>query len=345
MDLTLLALRLFLTAIFAVAAITKLLDRGGSQQAILNFGVPTRLATPLVILLPLFELAVAIALVFSSTAWFGAVGALVLLCAFTAFIAISLLQGRTPECHCFGQLYSRPLGWPTLARNIALAIVAGFLVSRGSRNLGPNIWQWLQKFQADGLSMAMRGIILAAILIVVSAAIYLRRSRSKNNNATGADHQTRSNPNSLPVNSAAPHFNLKSYEGGRDSLQRLLSDQKPVILIFTNPKCGPCASLAQEVGVWQRDYAGAMTIVMLSQGSIRDNFVNTARNSLRNVLLQKDREIAHLYGAAVTPSAILVRPTGEIGSTMAAGADEIRHLIAETLAITPQDSRYLEAAP
>jgi uncharacterized membrane protein YphA (DoxX/SURF4 family) len=48
--------RLVLAAVFAVAGVAKLADRAGSRQAIVDFGLPARLATPLGILLPLYEL-------------------------------------------------------------------------------------------------------------------------------------------------------------------------------------------------------------------------------------------------------------------------------------------------
>ena len=55
--------------LFVVAGISKLADRRGSRQAIIDFGVPTALAAPLGVLLPLVELAVAASLVPAATAY------------------------------------------------------------------------------------------------------------------------------------------------------------------------------------------------------------------------------------------------------------------------------------
>jgi peroxiredoxin len=49
------------------------------------------------------------------------------------------------------------------------------------------------------------------------------------------------------------------------------------------------------------------------------------------VLLQKDREVAEAYLAYGTPSAVLVRQDGTIGSPVAQGADAIRALVTATL--------------
>src|SRR5215208_6427661 len=121
MTLLLLIARVLLAAIFAVAGVAKLADREGSRRAVVDFGVPSALAAPLALLLPLAELAVAAALLPASTAWWGALGALALLSVFVVGIGINVARGRKPDCHCFGQLHSAPAGWKTLARNGVLA--------------------------------------------------------------------------------------------------------------------------------------------------------------------------------------------------------------------------------
>ena len=58
-EVTLLIARLLPALVFLVASVAKLADRPGSQPAVIDFGVPT----PLKILLPLAELAVAATLI------------------------------------------------------------------------------------------------------------------------------------------------------------------------------------------------------------------------------------------------------------------------------------------
>src|SRR5439155_23099903 len=58
MNIALLIARLVLAVVFVVAGLTKLADRAGSRQTLIDFGVPARLATPGGLLLPLAELAV-----------------------------------------------------------------------------------------------------------------------------------------------------------------------------------------------------------------------------------------------------------------------------------------------
>src|SRR5436305_14191145 len=136
MALVLLIVRLLLCVVFLIAGLAKLADLAGSRQALRDFGVPARLAMPSGLLLPLAELAVAVALVAPVSAWWAALGALALLLLFVVGIGYNLARGRTPDCHCFGQLHSAPAGWPTLTRNLILAGLAGLIVAHGGSSSG-----------------------------------------------------------------------------------------------------------------------------------------------------------------------------------------------------------------
>jgi uncharacterized membrane protein YphA (DoxX/SURF4 family) len=125
MGAALLSLRLLLACVFVVAGLAKLADLAGSRRAAVEFGVPERLAGVVGVGLPVCELAVAAALLVSVSARFGA---LVLLGVFVAGVSVALVRGTEADCHCFGQLHSAPVGWRTLARNVLLAAMAGFVV-------------------------------------------------------------------------------------------------------------------------------------------------------------------------------------------------------------------------
>jgi len=160
----LLVARLVLAAVFAVAGVAKLADPAGSRRAVGEFGVPRALAGPLGTALPVMELAVAVALLPAVSAWWAAIGALVLLAAFIATIAVNLARGRQPDCHCFGQLHSAPAGGSTLARNGVLAALAGFIVWRGASDPGPSVVQWLAALPPAQTVTIILGIAVLALL-------------------------------------------------------------------------------------------------------------------------------------------------------------------------------------
>src|SRR5581483_12189781 len=110
MDIVILAARLMLALVFGVAGITKLADASGTRRAIHEFGLPDPVTAPAAVLLPFVEITVALALLFSVTAWWASMGALALLLVFLAAMALNLARGRTPDCHCFGQVASGPIG-------------------------------------------------------------------------------------------------------------------------------------------------------------------------------------------------------------------------------------------
>src|SRR5215217_347936 len=164
MDATLLIARLVLVAVFTLAGVAKLSDLKGSRKAIIEFGLPAVVASPLALFLPLAELAVGAALIPASSAWWGALGALGLLLLFVVGISINLARGRTPECHCFGQLHSAPAGWKTLARNGVLAAVAGFVLWEGYDGAGPSALARLVALSTVQLLVLLGGVVVLALL-------------------------------------------------------------------------------------------------------------------------------------------------------------------------------------
>lgn len=314
-------LRLSLCAVFAVAGVTKLLDLSGTRDALKNFGSPASLIPALSLLLPILELTIAAGLLVDRTTSMAALGALLLLGLFIVAISINLAQGRTHDCHCFGQLHSRPLGWPTLLRNFIFATAAAVLLWQSFTRPMPSL------IQAIAMLGTLEWLLLIVGIIAVGGALFgfdfdFRRQGKLDEAASAAQKIA-----GLPVNTVAPEFELKAYHGGTTSLAQLIAHGKPVLLIFTSPTCGPCVVLFQEIKEWQRTHSEQLTIGLISKGTIKDNFVNVARNDLGEVLLQEEREVAEQYNARVTPTAVVVDLNGHIASPLAAGADEIRSLL------------------
>ena len=323
MTLIVVLLRIALSAVFGVAGITKLLDLRGTRAAVKNFGLPRPLVPALSLLLPIGELTVAAGLLVDRAASISALGAFLLLALFIVAISVNLAQGRTHDCHCFGQLYSRPLGWPTLIRNIIFALSASVVLWQTLAGGVPPIVPTLVE-----LGPIPQLVLIGAAIGTVATLIYLgRRGKRAEAEAVAAE----STPTGLPLNSIAPPFELTAYHGGRRSLSQLIANGKPLLLIFTSPTCGPCVWLFQEINDWQQAHSDQLTIGVISKGTIKENFVNVARNSLGEVLLQKEREVAEQYHARVTPTAVVVNTNGRIASPLAAGAEQIRDLLRSVL--------------
>src|SRR5215217_4685596 len=345
MDITMLLARLLLALVFATAGVAKLSDREGSRQAIVDFGVPSVLAAPLGLLLPLAELAIAATLLPASTAWWGALGALALLSVFVVGISINLARGRKPDCHCFGQLHSAPAGWKTLARNGALAAVVGFVLWEGFDGAGPNALAWLGALTTAQLLGLLGGVLVLALLagqwgflvhllrqngrlLVRLEAVEATLAEGGSVVAPSANGTPVDQAEGLTVGSSAPDFSLSGLHGETLTLDALRSSGKTVMALFTDPGCGPCNAMLPDVGRWQEEHANKLTLALISRGEVEENKTKAQEHGLSNVLLQEDWEVSESYEVRGTPSAVLIAPDGKVATPVAGGAEGIKALLA-----------------
>ena len=345
MDALLLAARLILAAVFVVSGISKLFDLSGSQAAMRSFGVPERMTRAGGIALPIAEIVIAVLLIPATTAAWGALLALILLIVFVLGISYSLSRGRKFDCHCFGQLTTSEIGPSTLVRNAVLAVLAAFVALSGFANNepGPGITEVVRGLGTFEWVMLVIGLILLAALGGVAwllvhllgqngrLLVRLDRIEAALEDAdielSDDDDEEDEEEEGLPFGAPAPAFSLSGLYGETMTLDALRAAEKPVLLIFTDPTCGPCNAMMSDVGKWQHDLSDKLTVAVITRGSLEDNRNKKKQHNLTQVLIQKDNEVADAYMTYGTPTAVLVRPDGTIGSAVAGGADEIRTLV------------------
>jgi hypothetical protein len=100
---------------------------------------------------------------------------------------------------------------------------------------------------------------------------------------------------------------------------------------FTDPDCYPCTAMFPEIRRWQKEHAEELTISLVSEGTVEENRAKSAEHGLRGVLLQQDWEVSEAYKVEATPSAVLIRSDGTIGSPVHEGEDEISALLAHAV--------------
>jgi peroxiredoxin/uncharacterized membrane protein YphA (DoxX/SURF4 family) len=364
MTVLVLAARLALAAVFLVSGLTKLADRSGSRQAVTGFGVPAALAGPIAGVLPLLELAIALALLPVASSVWGAVVGTALLIVFTAAIALNLARGRKPDCHCFGQLSSEPIGWSTALRNAALLAVAGFVIAFGRTPGQISAVAWLGALSAAetaGLVLSLAALALAGTTIWLLLQLLAQNGRLFNR-LEQIEQRLAPFPNGAALNglpalasgtppvglapgTPAPAFDLNGLYGEHMTLDALRSSGAPVLLLFTDPDCGHCNELLPDVGRWQRNLAGTLNVILISRGDIEANRAKRNDNNLGQVLLQDDWEVSERYQTTGTPSAVLVRADGTIGSYVAQGAEEIRALVSRQLGSQVPLVPYVPSSP
>jgi peroxiredoxin/uncharacterized membrane protein YphA (DoxX/SURF4 family) len=329
--------RLLLAGVFLVAGLTKLGDRAGARRAIVDFGAPASVAAPLALSLALLEVAIAIALLRDDSATAAATAALVLLAVFAIAIAVNLSRGRTPECHCFGELHSAPVGGGTLARSGVLAALAALVAWQGPGAAGDAVG-WIGELR-PGEAVALA--LVVALLLTVALQGWLLLSLLRQNGrllkrvdaletavgpttAVAADGRA-----GLPPGTRAPGFTLPAASGEAVTLQSLAAAGKPVVLVFTDPDCAPCVELTPELGEWQREYGDRLTVAVITRKDDGHEPAWIAEHGVHPVLIQDRTEVLDAYEAFGTPSAVVVAPDTTIASRAAFGADAIRALVGD----------------
>jgi peroxiredoxin/uncharacterized membrane protein YphA (DoxX/SURF4 family) len=346
-DVAIAIARLVLAATFAVAGAAKLADRPGSVAAVEAFGVPTRLAGAVGTLLPFAELATAALLLFDATAEAGAIAALVLLAGFCAGITRAMSRGESPDCHCFGQLHSEPAGPRTLVRNLLLAGVAVFALAAGPGDEGllgwigtPDASSWAIIIAAFAVFLVIAGGLWLFLRMLTEHGRLLLRVEAletalRQRGIPIPRPQPPQPDRGLAVGTSAPDFKLAGLHGETATLASLRAAGHPLVLVFTDPSCGPCRALLPKIGAWQREHADKLTVALISRGTSDEVQAEIAEHGVNLVLVEEDREVSNAYKGEITPSAVLVEE-GRVSTPLAAGDRAIEALVQRVISPRPQ---------
>lgn len=131
--------------------------------------------------------------------------------------------------------------------------------------------------------------------------------------------------NGLPAGTPAPNFHLPRPGGGDLSLEEYQGQR--ILLVFSDPECGPCTQLMPEL---ERIYRCVpdLQVVMISRGDPKANQEKVATYGLTfPIVLQRQWEISRAYGTFATPVAYLIDEAGVIAADVATGVEPILGLV------------------
>lgn len=336
MEIVLLAIRILLFAVFAVAGISKLLDLQGAAKAMREFGTPDEFAKTFAVALPFAEIVFAVCFLFTGMSWVGSIGALLLLLSFIGGMIWQISQGKAPDCHCFGQIHSEPVGKKSLIRNIVFAFLALVLIAQGHERQGMP----LADSNSEMLQMALIFLLISLAVVLLA---YVKRLSDQQNEilrrmgvlelASGESGPVMRNdagdPNDgLPIGAPLPGFSILNLKGHLISFDQLLADNKPFLFFFVGPACDPCEVLLPEIEEWEASLGDKLRFVFISSGEVLRNREKFGSDGGRIVLVEKSsRAFALSVSAKWTPTAIFVDADGNIASHVAAGDAAIRRLV------------------
>ena len=131
----------------------------------------------------------------------------------------------------------------------------------------------------------------------------------------------------LKAGTPAPDFDLPAIDGETVSLADHRGER--VLLVFSDPHCGPCNELAPALARLQDDArAAGLQMVMVSRGELEENRQKRDEQGLEfPVAIQRGWRLSKEYGIFATPVAFLVDEHGVIARDVAKGPDEILTLL------------------
>jgi len=135
--------------------------------------------------------------------------------------------------------------------------------------------------------------------------------------------QSRIERNGLKAGSVAPDFTLPDIYGGSVALQQYRGQR--LLLVFSDPHCGPCNDLAQElVRSYRRRRPDAANIIVVSRGEREENRRKAEDHGFTFPVAVQDRwKLSRKYGIFATPVAFLIGADGRTIGEVAVGLDQI----------------------
>ena len=135
----------------------------------------------------------------------------------------------------------------------------------------------------------------------------------------------------LKAGTPAPTFSLPDIHGRTISLEEYRG--RRVLLVFTDPHCGPCDQLAPElVRLHQEHRDNGMQLVMVGRGEVEENRRKAEQHGIEfPVVLQQQWKLSKEYGIFATPVAFLINEQGVVAKDVVKGADGIMALAREGL--------------
>ncbi|BBQ00057.1 hypothetical protein BSFA1_51850 [Burkholderia sp. SFA1] len=153
-------------------------------------------------------------------------------------------------------------------------------------------------------------------------------------------NRSRLNRSGLKAGTPAPNFRLPSLDGEEWALEDFRG--RRVLLVFSDPGCGPCELLAPQLERVHRERKDVL-VLMVSRQDADTNRLKVAKLGLTLlVVLQRNWEVSLQYATFATPVGYLIDERGVLVSDLAEGSDAILALAARQRA--PSNGAKLHTA-
>jgi peroxiredoxin len=127
----------------------------------------------------------------------------------------------------------------------------------------------------------------------------------------------------LKAGTPAPSFRLPDIHGRVRTLEEFRG--RRVLLVFTDPHCGPCEGLAPELVRLHEEHGdGGAAIVLVGRGEPEENRRKAEQHGIEfPFVIQEGWRLSRAYGIFATPVAFLIDKQGVIARNVGTGVEEI----------------------
>jgi peroxiredoxin len=147
----------------------------------------------------------------------------------------------------------------------------------------------------------------------------------KTNHADPSLARSRLNRNGLKAGAVAPEFTLPRIDGGELSLSDLRGER--VLLVFSDPNCGPCDELAPRLQALHLNRPDLQVLVISRRDADATRKKTDSLGLTYPIVMQKQWEISLKYGIFATPVGYLIDEQGTVLKDVAVGVEPILALV------------------
>jgi len=140
--------------------------------------------------------------------------------------------------------------------------------------------------------------------------------------------RSRLNRTGLKAGTVAPEFRLPLLDGGELALADLHG--RRVLLVFSDPKCGPCDQLAPRLQELHRTRPDLQVVVISRRDAEATRAKAEALGLTFPIVMQRQWEVSLQYGMFATPIGYLIDERGTIVKDVAVGDEPILALAEES---------------
>ncbi|MGH2951624.1 MAG: TlpA family protein disulfide reductase, partial [Solirubrobacterales bacterium] len=131
----------------------------------------------------------------------------------------------------------------------------------------------------------------------------------------------------LEIGTLAPELHLRDAHGSPLAIREVIATERPTVLVFVAPGCGPCKALLPRLEHWRSALAERLALVLISAPPTEGGATAEAPTATPHTVWDVENAAMGAYRLPGTPSAVLVDTDGAIASAPAMAAEPIEALI------------------